>query len=482
MNTKNGHTATLFLLIAILLSCRGTASAATTAQARAATLGKGMNLSIWLESSYYFFNTTTYPDVTRFTQADILALHEMCFSTVRLPVFFEPYAGTTAPYTFDMTNQNVARGLAYVDSVIAWTGTYGMNVVIDNHLADDNNTDNLQTDYQITDNNYTTQAALIAAVWRQAVQRYRYADPARVFFELRNEPNDVSDANLRILYQTVIDTVRAYDQSHTLIVGCTGYYDPIALSQSAPYADTNLVYTFHIYDGDSYPGFCFQGQGGLPATDTAAGTHVSFALGGAQATDIASEVQAVQGWSVTNHVPVWLGEFGCTTLPEIYHDDTSRCNYIKTMSGALAAASTPFAYWDGYGPEGLYISYDGGTTLTYTFSMFDATNTLSAQHLDACFASDLGLGGTCTPTATGISDLAGQTVALYPNPAAHSIFIDAPAAADVEIYNIVGGLIGRTTYGNETLEINTSSFAAGVYFAKLNFADGTYVIKKFVRE
>ncbi|MFX8805352.1 hypothetical protein ABTM67_19285, partial [Acinetobacter baumannii] len=88
---------------------------------------------------------------------------------------------------------------------------------------------------------------------------------------------------------------------------------------------------------------------------------------------------------------------GCTTLPEVYGDQTSRCNYIKTMADALNAANTPWAYWDGYGPESRFVSYDGGTTLTYTFSMFDATNILSAAHLDPCFATDLGLGSACHP-------------------------------------------------------------------------------------
>ena len=450
------------------------------AQARAATLGKGISLSIWLESGYWFFSTTNYPDVSRYTEADIKGLHDLCFNTIRLPVFFEPFASQSAPYTFDMNNQNVVRGLAYVDSVIAWTGRYNMDLVIDNHLADDNNSNNLQTNYQITDANYVSRAALIAGVWRQAAQRYAYADPNRVFFELRNEPNSVSDAHLRTVYQTVIDTVRKYDHTHTLIVGCTGYYDAVALANSTPYTDTNLIYTFHIYDGNAHPGFCFQGQGGVPATDSLAGTHTSFALGSAQATDITSEVSGVQAWSAAHGVPVWLGEFGCTTLPEVYGDQTSRCNYIKTMADALNAANTPWAYWDGYGPESRFISYDGGTTLNYTFSMFDATNILSAAHLDPCFATDLGLGAACNPN--GINDIAEKVISLYPNPASSRLFIKAQDASVVEIFNVVGEVMQSLKVENETIEVNISGFTSGIYFAKIQYADGTWMTKKFVKE
>jgi endoglucanase len=475
------------LLLSLLLTTWGSqaqqaqTTSGSAATARAATLGKGMNLSVWLESSYWFYNTTTFPDVTRYTASDIAAMHAMCFNTVRLPVFFEPFAPTTPPYAWDMSNQNVVHGLAYVDSVIAWTAANGMDLIIDNHLEDDVSTDNLQANYQITDVNYVSQAALIAAVWRQAIQRYGYADPNHVFFELRNEPNSVSDANLRIVYQTIIDTVRTYDQTHTLIVGNTGYYDATALSQSTPYSDTNLIYTFHIYDGNAYPGFCFQGVAGVPATDSLAGTHVSFALNGAQAADITSEVQAAQQWSSTNNVPVWLGEFGCSTLPQVYHDDTSRCNYVKNMADALAVANTPWCYWGGYVPEGLFTSYDGGTTLNYMFSIFDGTNILSASHLTSCFASDLSLGGTCTNT--GISNInAEKEVTLYPNPSNGKIFINAPGASAIGIYNVVGEKILMSDYNKEVIEINTSSLSAGVYFARIEFADGTHSTKKFVKE
>jgi endoglucanase len=491
---KNTNTLTLILALILTGMCvqaqqtsaqplykAAQAGNATAAQARAARLGKGMNLAVWLESSYWFFHTTTFPDVTRFTESDIKALHDLCFNTVRLPVFFEPFAGMTAPYTFDMTNQNVVRGLAYVDSVITWTGRYNMDLIIDNHLADDDNNDNLQTTYQITDANYVSRAAMIAGIWRQAAQRYGYADPDRVFFELRNEPNSVSDANLRVVYQTVIDTVRKYDHTHTLVVGNTGYYDPIALSTSTPYSDTNLLYTFHIYDGNTYPGFCFQGIAGVPATDSLTKTHISFALTGPQAADIRSEVTAVQNWSAAHGVPVWLGEFGCSTLPEVYGDDTSRCNYIKNMSGALAASSTPWAYWGGHVPEGRFTSYDGGTTISYTFSIFDDNNSIGRADIVPCFASDLNLGGSCT--YAGLQDVTkDHQISVYPNPANNRVFIKTTEPATIEVYNVVGEFMQVVKGSNEIVEINISSFASGIYFAKMQWGDGTSAIRKFIKE
>lgn len=471
------------ILVLLSLMCLYTITdAATAAQARAARLKKGMNLAVWLESSYWFFNTTTFPDVTRYTEADIKNLHDLCFETVRLPVFFEPFAGTTAPYTFNTASQNVANGLAYVDSVIAWTATYNMTLVIDNHLADDDNTYGLQTNYQITDANYTAQAALMCAVWRQVIQRYGYADPNRVLFELRNEPNSVSDANLHTVYQTLIDTVRKYDNTHTLIVGNTGYYDPVLLANSTPYSDTNLIYTFHIYDGNQYPGFCFQGQAGIVATDSLAGTHVSFNRNGAQAADITTEVQNVHNWAVTNNVPVWLGEFGCTTLPEVYHDDTSRCNYFANFGAILDNTTTPWCYWDGYGPNEYVTSYDGGTTLTYLFSVFDRSNTLNAAHINPCFASALHVAGQCA-AVSGINESAANAgVLLYPNPATGNVYINAPQSALITIYNTQGQIMKLLTGTGENTPLNVSAYAAGIYLVKVQLADGNTVTRRLVKQ
>ena len=452
-----------------------------TAATRAAAMGKGMNLSVWLENEYWFNSTTNYPDVTRYTEADIANLKSLCFQSVRLPVIFEGFASPTAPYAFTLSNNNVVKGLDYVDSVIKWCSDNNMILIIDNHLADDNGSID-QTNYQITDANYTSQAALIAAVWRQVITRYGYANPDKVIFELRNEPNTVSDANLRILYQTVIDTVRKYDHTHTLVAGNTGYYDPIALSQSTPYSDTNIIYTTHIYDGDGFYGYCEQGSGGVTSTDSNSVTPIAFPLTG-QTAQINTEFQDVHNWSVAHHVPVWLGEFGCTSLPDVYHNTTSRCNYIAAMGTAIDNAGIPWAYWDGYGPDD-YVSGFGSTTpLYYGFSIFDRSNILSSAHLDACFASALHVGGACS-TGTSINEPDNNvwSVNIYPNPASDNIQVtieQAPGTVEIKVWDITGNKVYATEViesGNITRSIQLSSCASGLYIMEI--ASGQQAVRK----
>ena len=456
-----------------------------TAAARAAALGKGMNLSVWLENEYWFNSTTTYPDTSRFHESDIANLKSLCFTSVRLPVLFEGFASPTAPYAFTLSNTNVVSGLNYVDSVIKWCAGNNMVLVIDNHIADDNGTID-QTDYQITDANYTTQAALIAAVWKQVITRYEYANPDQVIFELRNEPNLVSDANLRVLYQTVIDTVRQYDQKHTLVVGNSGYYDPIELSQSTPYSDTNIIYTTHIYDGDGFYGFCEQGSSGEPSVDSSNGTAtIAFPVAG-QVAEINTEMNDVSTWSSTNHVPVWLSEFGCTTLPDVYHDDTSRCNYINTMAAAINTTGMPWACWDGYGPTDYVSGFGNPTPLYYGFSIFDRSNILTAQHLNSCFASALQVGGTCSIVNNIVEPIDNTwSITLYPNPANNNIAIEVDGttgSVEFGVYDISGRYLytnRQSANGTIIQRVEVSSFASGVYILEVK-ANGQIERKKFV--
>jgi hypothetical protein len=91
--------------------------------------------------------------------------------------------------------------------------------------------------------------------------------------------------------------------------------------------------------------------------------------------------------------------------------------------------------------------------------------------------------GLCNDKLTGIEDQSSaKEVALYPNPANNRIFIKATAPAQIEIYNAIGEMLQTVKYDTQAVEINVSSFSTGVYFAKIQFADGSNSIKQFVKE
>jgi len=443
---------------------------------RANTLGKGMNLSLWLESTYPFYHDSTNFPNPRFTQQDIAFLNSICVNTVRVPILFEAYAQLNAPYRFQMNLQEVVNGLNYIDSVIAWAAPFNMNVIIDNHMPDDTPDNNQQANYQVTDANYQQRAQRISSIWAQIATRYQSTDANHIFFEIRNEPNVVSDANLRTVYQQAIDSIRSIDNAHTLIVGCTGYYDGNALANLTPYSDNNIIYTFHTYEPFN---FTTQGIGGVP--NPGAYVETPFPAASSDTTYLRNMFQSIKNWSVTNDLPVWVGEFGCTTAPDAFNDHTSRCNYVTFLGGLMDEFQFPWCWWD---YNDYQADYADGQGVHYFFSIFDSptASQTDSSHLNVCFKNALHFGSACI--ATGIKETANESsFRFYPNPSDGKVFIVA-AQEEKNVKLSVLDLSGRTVYSNiVTLNVNSPlqlncSFDPGVYILALQNNNGVKVFKK----
>ena len=224
----------------------------------------------------------------------------------------------------------------------------------------------------------------------------------------------------------------------------------------------------------------------MASTDSNTVTPIPFPKPG-EVAEINTEMNDVQNWANANHVPVWLSEFGCTTLPDVYHDDTSRCNYINAMAAAINRTGMPWAYWDGYGPDDYVSGFGNPTPLYYGFSIFDRSNILTAQHLVACFASALQVGGVCNVQPNGIENISAGSwqVNVYPNPASSNITVEITGATAVAAINIFD-ISGRSLYTNQqtinsqlTQQINVSCFASGVYILQVK-ENEQVTQKKFV--
>ncbi len=469
-----------FYFIAVLfLLCMEQAAYASHTSARtitrAAQFNKGMNLSVWLESTYWFYNGSVFPDPARFTKADILQLKNLCFNTLRVPVMFEAFTKSPTNGDFDPNNAKAVSALNYLDSVIAWANLYNMNVVVDNHIADDFTDYNLQTNYGLTDANAATKATFIARVWEQVATRLSYTDPNKVMFELRNEPNVINEANLRTIYQAVISKIRTVDATHTLIVGCSGYYDGPALTNLSPYSDSDILYVFHTYEPSAAT---LQGAGGIDDVDSASLSPNTF--GASDVTYLNNLFQSINTWSNTNQVPVVVNEFGMTTLQEVYGDTASRNNYYRTIGRLVQQYNFPWAVWDGYGPDEYSDDY-GSTTRYYLFSIFDKTGTLTDAHLNPAIRSALQIGSACNSSAVDeIPNL--LQCKLYPNPAGASIVIELPEAGSLEVYDLPGRLLWREEGAKQKFVVNTASFLPGLYLTRINFARGASMTARFVKQ
>jgi Cellulase (glycosyl hydrolase family 5)/Secretion system C-terminal sorting domain len=297
----------------------------TVASTRAARMGNGTNTAGWLES-FWLLPSNTYPIIDRYTEADFKNFAAFGFKTVRLPVIFQSLADPNPPYKLNTSHE----AYRLVDSAIAWSNRYNLNLIIDNHHGFP----------EISDANFMTEKAHLVAIWQQLIQRYGYLNPEKFFFELYNEPFRISNGNLRTVLQATIDAIRNTGDKHTLIVGGSSWNSAGSLSLMGTFSDTNLIYTFHSYDPVPFcnQGFDWDGNG-LPDFGP---VGLVFPENATVIPTMKSNFAAVKTWSMENNVPIFLGEFGVSS----YADATSRCNWIQTMGEILDENQLPACYWD----------------------------------------------------------------------------------------------------------------------------------------
>ena len=83
---------------------------------------------------------------------------------------------------------------------------------------------------------------------------------------------------------------------------------------------------------------------------------------------------------------------------------------------------------------------------------------------------------------TGIEDKLANNVSIYPNPVKDRLYIETESEIeDIVVFNIYGRRQQTTVNGQQTLSIDVSNLNSGVYFVKINTANGN-IVKRFVKE
>lgn len=332
----------------------------TPVQTRAKRLGLGMNLS-YLENWWLGTKRKNYADFTTPEKAEkklgvFKSISRAGFKTVRIPINFGAWASYEKPYRW-----TTSQGIEIADKFINTALTEGLNTIIDLH--------HVEFDKTIKGADSTPR---LVWIWKEIAQRYRRLDPEKVFFELRNEPHDIKAEDWRAQADELIKTVREIAPKHTLIVGYHDWNSRQAMIDSKPFADKNIIYTFHYYDP-----FIFTHQGatwssaGLPELSglpfpadhrsievpkTAKGTWIEERIKAysddSSADKMFDDLKEAKAWSVRNGVPIFLGEFGSFGN---FATMENRCRHADVVYSALGKLDIPNAWWE----------WDGG------FTMFD---------------------------------------------------------------------------------------------------------------
>lgn len=344
-----------------ILFCVGSLFGQSDAERRASRMGVGMNLSYldnyWKGTKEKHFSDFAKPEEAAKRQQMLADIAKAGFKTVRIPICFSAWMEIKQPYAWDNPD-----ALKMADAFVKWALDSRLNVIIDLHHSEfDRSVPNADDPERIVN------------LWTKIAERYKNTDPERVFFELRNEPNKITAEQWRWQAEQIIKYVREIDSKHTLIVGFHEWNGRKELTESKPFADPNIIYTFHYYDpfvfthqGATWAGsglkdlrtvpFPYSADNKIKVPDSAKGTYIEQQIAGYKTNSdpekMYADLKAAKDWSVQNKVPVFVGEFGSY---DQYSTMEDRCRHATAVYSALGKLGLPNAWWE----------WDGG------FNMFE---------------------------------------------------------------------------------------------------------------
>jgi len=283
-------------------------------------LGKGYSLGGWLEAIWLEAN---YPDRAAYTKDMLELFAELGFETIRLPISYEWIIDENPPYN-TITNQEPFDLFETLIKPVAQQ--YDQMVILDNHHGK-----------VLTNDNFRQEIPRLCGQWIFLTQYYKDLPYDQYLFEIRNElQNEISNDNLQIVHQAIIDSIRNYDTERILVVGANSWGAGTSLVEIEPYNDPNIIYTFQ-----SFAPFNFTHQG-MPWIVPQLPTGITFNEGDEGSIYIQNELEGVKQWSDNYNVPVLWGEFAVSW----FADAQSRCNYIQYTTCLADELNIPWIYWD----------------------------------------------------------------------------------------------------------------------------------------
>lgn len=354
----------LFLFI-ILLALGINSIAQSAAFQRAERMGIGMNVSYldnwWKGAKDKHYSDFAKPEEAAKREKMFAEIAKAGFKTVRIPICFSAWMQLKQPYEWDNP-----KALEMADSFVKWALANNLNVIIDLHHS--------EFDGAMPE---AANAERLVNLWVRIAERYKNTDPEKVFFELRNEPHNMSAEAWRWQAEQLIKYVREIAPKHTLIVGFEEWNGRQTMINSKPFADSNIIYTFHYYDPFlfTHQGATWAGVGGIedvkflpfPANDEKIKTPdkakgqwtenlIKSYREDSKAEKMFKDLKAAKDWSTKNNVPIFLGEFGSFSQNTKLED---RCRHAEVVYSALGKLQIPNAWWE----------WDGG------FNMFKTDST-----------------------------------------------------------------------------------------------------------
>ncbi|MEE3259944.1 MAG: cellulase family glycosylhydrolase, partial [Candidatus Latescibacterota bacterium] len=321
---------------------------------------RGVNLTGWLQ-----VGSARQVQFTRFGREDLVQIQGLGCDVVRLPINLHAMVGEAPDYRVDPLL------FFFLDQIVDWADELGLHLILDNHSFDPAGSTSVEI------------GQVLVPVWRQVAGHF--ADhPARLYYEVLNEPHGIVAATWNEIQGQVIVAIRSVDRRHAIVVGPAEWNSYRNLQRMPVYADDNLVYTFHFYDpfvfthqGASWVTPSMVPLGGVPFPFDAArmpqvpaelvGSWVGGALGSYGREGTIAKVQELvdiaAAFKEQRGVPLFCGEFG-TYIPN--SDNGDRVFWYETVRRLLEQRGIAWTIWDYRGGFGLF---ERGTSELFDFDL-----------------------------------------------------------------------------------------------------------------
>ena len=307
---------------------------------------RGVNLTGWFQ----YISSVRQIQVTKFTKQDLINIKSLGCDVIRLPIELHLMTNGEPDYTID------PLFYYFLDQIIDWAEELELHLILDNHSSNPGPTD-------------PSIGNILVLVWTQMAEHYKDRS-TYIYYEVLNEPHDISDTTWNEIQLRVINAIRAVDQKHTIIVGPAGWNSYNNLRKMPRYRDDNLIYTFHFYDP-----FVFTHQGanwtdpslvplaGVPfpyyAGDIPAcppeleNTWISNNLANYRNTGTPEHVRELiniaADFKTARDVPLFCGEFGVLMLNSNNEDRVYWYNVVRSYLEQKGIAWTIWDYKGGFG-------------------------------------------------------------------------------------------------------------------------------------
>lgn len=309
---------------------------------------KGVNLTDWLASES--LQSITF---SRYDKSDLQDIKSLGADVIRVPVSLLKMSSGYPEYRLDPVF------LHFLNSAVDMAEEVKINLIIDNHP------NQLGTATPDTVDRY------LIPVWQQIAREMKNRS-SFVHYELLNEPRGITDLQWNNLQQKIIDSIRAIDTTHYIIVTPSGYSSYNNLKNMRIFRDPKIIYTFHFYDpflfthqGASWANPSLVPLAGMPfpyraekmpplpevLKNTSAEGAYNYYYKNATVEKVRSLIDIVKAWKQYYKVNVYCGEFG-VFIPN--SPDSDRVTWYGLVRQLLEERNIAWTTWDYHGGFGLY--------------------------------------------------------------------------------------------------------------------------------